>query len=106
MADKACRIRTRKFITNRLMQRKQFVIDVLHPGRPNVPKVRQTTYRNVPSTARPFQSMTEERGVREREREREREEEEEACFSLSSLSFLFRFFFSLSRGAECREKKE
>merc|ERR1712124_21380 len=38
MADKACRIRTRKFITNRLMQRKQFVIDVLHPGRPNVPK--------------------------------------------------------------------
>merc|ERR1712118_584060 len=38
MSDKACRIRTRKFITNRLMQRKQFVIDVLHPGRPNVPK--------------------------------------------------------------------
>merc|ERR1712134_109093 len=38
MADKACRIRTRKFITNRLMQRKQFVIDVLHPGRPNVSK--------------------------------------------------------------------
>merc|ERR1712046_64206 len=38
MADKACRIRTRKFMTNRLLQRKQFVIDVLHPGRPNVPK--------------------------------------------------------------------
>merc|ERR1739847_8166 len=42
MADKACRIRTRKFITNRLLQRKQFVIDVLHPGRPNVPKAEIT----------------------------------------------------------------
>ena len=48
MADKACRIRTRKFITNRLMQRKQFVIDVLHPGRPNVPKVRQTNTETYP----------------------------------------------------------
>lgn len=38
MSDKACRIRTRKFITNRLLQRKQFVVDVLHPGRPNVSK--------------------------------------------------------------------
>merc|ERR1711877_25444 len=38
MADKACRIRTRKFMTNRLLQRKQFVVDVLHPGRPNVSK--------------------------------------------------------------------
>jgi len=38
MSDKSCTIRTRKFITNRLLQRKQFVIDVLHPGRPNVSK--------------------------------------------------------------------
>ncbi|KAL5729608.1 ribosomal protein S24A [Ranunculus cassubicifolius] len=39
MADgKAVTIRTRKFITNRLLSRKQFVIDVLHPGRPNVSK--------------------------------------------------------------------
>mmetsp|Transcript_26825 Transcript_26825/g.58498 ORF Transcript_26825/g.58498 Transcript_26825/m.58498 type:complete len:132 (+) Transcript_26825:70-465(+) len=38
MSDKTCTIRTRKFITNRLLQRKQFVIDVLHPGRPNVSK--------------------------------------------------------------------
>mmetsp|Transcript_1410 Transcript_1410/g.1398 ORF Transcript_1410/g.1398 Transcript_1410/m.1398 type:complete len:132 (-) Transcript_1410:70-465(-) len=38
MADKTCTIRTRKFITNRLLQRKQFIIDVLHPGRPNVSK--------------------------------------------------------------------
>eukprot|EP00898_Chlorokybus_atmophyticus_P000375 jgi/Chlat1/1338/Chrsp119S01772 len=39
MADtKTCTIRTRKFMTNRLLQRRQFVIDVLHPGRPNVSK--------------------------------------------------------------------
>merc|ERR1711990_1441025 len=42
MSEKACRIRTRKFMTNRLLQRKQFVIDVLHPGRPNVPKAEIT----------------------------------------------------------------
>lgn len=36
MADKAVTIRTRKFMTNMLLSRKQFVIDVLHPGRPNV----------------------------------------------------------------------
>merc|ERR1711939_500882 len=32
----AITIRTRKFITNRLLQRKQMVVDVLHPTRPNV----------------------------------------------------------------------
>ncbi|EEB86695.1 hypothetical protein MPER_16256, partial [Moniliophthora perniciosa FA553] len=31
-------IRTRKFITNRLLARRQFVGDVLHPSRPNVSK--------------------------------------------------------------------
>ena len=31
-------IRTRKFIRNPLLQRKQFVVDVIHPGRANVPK--------------------------------------------------------------------
>ncbi|RDX55867.1 40S ribosomal protein S24 [Polyporus arcularius HHB13444] len=31
-------IRTRKFITNRLLARRQFVVDVLHPNRPNVSK--------------------------------------------------------------------
>lgn len=36
MADKAVTIRTRKFMTNRLFARKQFIIDVLHPGRVNV----------------------------------------------------------------------
>ncbi|KAJ3051062.1 ribosomal 40S subunit protein S24B [Rhizophlyctis rosea] len=37
MADSVT-IRTRKFITNRLLQRRQMVIDVLHPGRANVSK--------------------------------------------------------------------
>lgn len=37
---KTCTVRTRKFMTNRLLQRRQFVVDVLHPGRPNVSKVR------------------------------------------------------------------
>ena len=31
-------IRTRKFITNRLLARRQFVVDVLHPNRANVSK--------------------------------------------------------------------
>nr|GEW44509.1 40S ribosomal protein S24-1 [Tanacetum cinerariifolium] len=34
----AITIRTRKFMTNRLLSRKQFVIDVLHPGQANVSK--------------------------------------------------------------------
>uniref|UniRef100_A0A803M6A5 40S ribosomal protein S24 n=1 Tax=Chenopodium quinoa TaxID=63459 RepID=A0A803M6A5_CHEQI len=38
MAEKAVTLRTRKFMTNRLLSRKQFVIDVLHPGRANVSK--------------------------------------------------------------------
>ena len=29
-------LRTRKFITNRLLQRKQMVLDVIHPSRANV----------------------------------------------------------------------
>jgi ribosomal protein S24E len=37
-ADAPVTLRTRKFITNRLLQRKQFVLDVLHPGRANVSK--------------------------------------------------------------------
>ncbi|TQD80205.1 hypothetical protein C1H46_034259 [Malus baccata] len=42
MADsKAVTIRTRKFMTNRLLSRKQFVIDVLHPGRPKVSKLKR-----------------------------------------------------------------
>merc|ERR1712157_309842 len=38
MADKACTVRCRRFLTNRLLQRKQFIVDVLHPGRANVSK--------------------------------------------------------------------
>ncbi|KAI5060525.1 hypothetical protein GOP47_0024945 [Adiantum capillus-veneris] len=39
MADlKNCTVRTRKFMTNRLLARRQFVVDVLHPGRANVSK--------------------------------------------------------------------
>ncbi|KAM0752068.1 hypothetical protein T439DRAFT_324159 [Meredithblackwellia eburnea MCA 4105] len=34
----AITIRTRKFLTNRLLQRKQMVVDVLHPTRANVSK--------------------------------------------------------------------
>jgi len=40
MADAApITLRTRKFITNRLLARRQFVVDILHPGRANVSKV-------------------------------------------------------------------
>jgi small subunit ribosomal protein S24e len=34
----SCTLRTRKFMTNRLLSRRQFVVDVLHPGRANVSK--------------------------------------------------------------------
>lgn len=34
----AVSLRTRKFIRNPLLQRKQFVVDVIHPDRANVPK--------------------------------------------------------------------
>jgi small subunit ribosomal protein S24e len=39
MADKQpVQIRTRKFIRNAVLARRQFVIDVVHPGRANVAK--------------------------------------------------------------------
>jgi small subunit ribosomal protein S24e len=38
-ASPAVTLRTRKFMTNRLLSRKQFVLEVLHPGRANVSKV-------------------------------------------------------------------
>lgn len=38
MADAPVTIRTRKFITNRLLARRQFIVDVLHPNRANVSK--------------------------------------------------------------------
>ncbi|CAD0099138.1 unnamed protein product, partial [Aureobasidium mustum] len=38
MADAQVTLRTRKFIRNPLLARKQMVVDVLHPNRPNVSK--------------------------------------------------------------------
>ncbi|KAG9001933.1 hypothetical protein FRB93_011905 [Tulasnella sp. JGI-2019a] len=38
MSEGTVTLRTRKFMTNRLLQRRQFVLDVLHPARGNVPK--------------------------------------------------------------------
>ncbi|XP_046550048.1 40S ribosomal protein S24-like isoform X2 [Haliotis rubra] len=38
MSEGAATIRTRKFMTNRLLSRKQMVVDVIHPGRATVPK--------------------------------------------------------------------
>merc|ERR1711918_5214 len=38
MSQPGYTVRTRKFLTNRLLSRKQMVVDVLHPGRPNVSK--------------------------------------------------------------------
>ncbi|EGD81531.1 40S ribosomal protein S24 [Salpingoeca rosetta] len=37
MAETAT-VRTRKFLTNRLLSRRQMVVDVIHPGLPNVSK--------------------------------------------------------------------
>eukprot|EP01114_Cavostelium_apophysatum_P006510 TRINITY_DN17852_c0_g1_i1.p2 TRINITY_DN17852_c0_g1~~TRINITY_DN17852_c0_g1_i1.p2 ORF type:complete len:136 (-),score=33.55 TRINITY_DN17852_c0_g1_i1:100-507(-) len=41
--DKTCTIRTRKFMTNPLLQRKQFIVDVLHGTRASVPKAELRT---------------------------------------------------------------
>merc|ERR1711959_10587 len=38
MGDTTATIRTRKFLTNRLLKRKQFVVDIIHPGLANVSK--------------------------------------------------------------------
>jgi len=38
MSDSSVTVRTKKFITNRLLQRKQFVVEVIHPGLAGVSK--------------------------------------------------------------------
>uniref|UniRef100_A0A914XR03 40S ribosomal protein S24 n=1 Tax=Plectus sambesii TaxID=2011161 RepID=A0A914XR03_9BILA len=38
MSDSVVTIRTRKLMSNRLLARKQMVVDVLHPNRASVPK--------------------------------------------------------------------
>lgn len=52
MADTAV-IRTRKFMTNRLLARKQMVVDILHPGKATISKndVREKLGKMYKSTA-------------------------------------------------------
>ncbi len=38
MSDSACTIRTRKFKSNRLLSRRQMVVDVIHPDRASLSK--------------------------------------------------------------------
>ncbi|EEC47273.1 predicted protein [Phaeodactylum tricornutum CCAP 1055/1] len=38
MSDSAVLVKTRKFKKNPLLARKQFIVDIIHPGRANVPK--------------------------------------------------------------------
>nr|ADX62151.1 CRE-RPS-24 protein [Angiostrongylus cantonensis] len=52
-------IRTRKVLSNRLLYRKQMVVEVLHPGRPTVPKadIREKIakmYKTTPDVVIPF----------------------------------------------------
>ncbi|CAL2042083.1 CBN-RPS-24 protein [Caenorhabditis brenneri] len=52
-------IRTRKVLTNKLLYRKQMVVEVIHPGRPTVPKadIREKIaklYKTTPDTVIPF----------------------------------------------------
>merc|ERR1712237_24 len=52
MGDTAT-IRTRKFMTNRLLMRRQMIVDVLHPGKATVPKsdIREKLARMYKATA-------------------------------------------------------
>ncbi|KAL7568756.1 hypothetical protein ACA910_021748 [Epithemia clementina (nom. ined.)] len=38
MSDGAVIVKTRKFMKNPLLARRQMIVDIIHPGRPNVPK--------------------------------------------------------------------
>ncbi|KIO18426.1 hypothetical protein M407DRAFT_243976 [Tulasnella calospora MUT 4182] len=38
MSEGTVTLRSRKYMNNRLLQRRQFVLDVIHPNRANVPK--------------------------------------------------------------------
>merc|ERR1711860_396501 len=53
MADGVATIRTRKFMTNRLLMRRQMVVDVLHPGKATVAKsdIREKLARLYKATA-------------------------------------------------------
>lgn len=59
MSEGHITLRTRKFLTNRLLNRKQMVVDVLHPGRATVPKteVREklsAMYKTTPDVVSAF----------------------------------------------------
>ena len=43
MVDGSVTIRTRKYMTNRLLCRRQMIVDVLHPGKASVPKTTVST---------------------------------------------------------------
>merc|ERR1712241_871062 len=53
MSEASATIRTRKFLSNRLMSRKQMIVDVLHPGRATVSKteIREKLARMYKTTA-------------------------------------------------------
>nr|AIU94821.1 60S ribosomal protein [Phragmatopoma lapidosa] len=53
MSEGVATIRTRRYLTNRLLNRKQMIVDVLHPGRATVPKteVRQKLASMYKTTA-------------------------------------------------------
>mmetsp|Transcript_12741 Transcript_12741/g.16717 ORF Transcript_12741/g.16717 Transcript_12741/m.16717 type:complete len:138 (+) Transcript_12741:155-568(+) len=38
MSEGAVLVKTRKFMKNPLLSRRQMIVDIIHPGRPNVPK--------------------------------------------------------------------
>uniref|UniRef100_A0A7S2SED0 40S ribosomal protein S24 n=1 Tax=Rhizochromulina marina TaxID=1034831 RepID=A0A7S2SED0_9STRA len=38
MTEQSVVIKTRKFMRNPLLARKQMIVDIIHPGRPNVPR--------------------------------------------------------------------
>jgi len=47
MSDSSVTVRTKKFITNRLLQRKQFVVEVIHPGLAGVSKKARPAARST-----------------------------------------------------------
>ncbi|KAI2806989.1 hypothetical protein RDWZM_006277 [Blomia tropicalis] len=59
MADSSCTIRTRKYMTNRLLFRKQMIVDVIHPNLATVSKqeIRDKLakmYKTTPDVVFPF----------------------------------------------------
>ena len=62
-------IRTRKFLTNRILNRRQMVVDVIHPGKPNMSKLDlkeklATMYRTTSDVVMPFGFKTDFGGGR------------------------------------------